>query len=89
MSGIPIGEILALTMFAATIFVVLIGYLLWTWWQRRSQPALASGPALRDDHSGNSRAPLGFGGGSGAAPAAWVPSMRGSRSDTPSRWYSV
>jgi tripartite ATP-independent transporter DctM subunit len=26
MSGIPIGEILALTMFAATIFVVLIGY---------------------------------------------------------------
>jgi predicted lipid-binding transport protein (Tim44 family) len=50
--------------------VAAIGYLLWTWWQRRSQPALASGPALRDDHSGNSRAPLGFGGGSGAAPAS-------------------
>ena len=24
--------------------IALIGYLLWTWWQRRSQPALASGP---------------------------------------------
>ena len=29
--------------------VVIIGYLLWTWWQRRSQPALASGPSLRDN----------------------------------------
>ena len=28
--------------------VAIIGYLLWTWWQRRNQPALASGPALRD-----------------------------------------
>jgi predicted lipid-binding transport protein (Tim44 family) len=45
--------------------VVIIGYLLWTWWQRRSQPALASGPALRD-FSGGSRPPMGFGGGSGA-----------------------
>ncbi len=34
--------------------VVVIGYLLWTWWQRRSQPALASGPSLRDYNSGNS-----------------------------------
>src|SRR6266540_3599342 len=32
--------------------VVIIGYLLWTWWQRRSQPAVASGPALRDYASG-------------------------------------
>jgi predicted lipid-binding transport protein (Tim44 family) len=45
--------------------IVIIGYLLWTWWQRRSQPALASGPALRD-FSGGSRPPMGFGGGSGA-----------------------
>jgi predicted lipid-binding transport protein (Tim44 family) len=44
--------------------IVIIGYLLWTWWQRRSQPALASGPALRD-YAG-SRPPMGFGGGSGA-----------------------
>ena len=36
--------------------VAAIGYLLWTWWQRRSQPALASGPALRDYQGGNSRA---------------------------------
>src|SRR5947207_14796632 len=28
--------------------IVLIGYLLWTWWQRRNQLALASGPSLRD-----------------------------------------
>ena len=50
--------------------VAAIGYLLWTWWQRRNQPALASGPALRDYQGGNARAPMGFGGGSGAAPAA-------------------
>ena len=49
--------------------VVIIGYLLWTWWQRRSQPALASGPSLRDYNSGNSPSQpgFGFGGGSGAA----------------------
>jgi predicted lipid-binding transport protein (Tim44 family) len=46
--------------------VVIIGYLLWMWWQRRSQPAVASGPALRDYASGASRPPMGFGGGSGA-----------------------
>jgi predicted lipid-binding transport protein (Tim44 family) len=46
--------------------VVIIGYLLWTWWQRRSQPALASGPALRDYASGSARPEMGFGGGSGA-----------------------
>jgi predicted lipid-binding transport protein (Tim44 family) len=42
--------------------VAIVGYLLWTWWQRRNQPALASGPALRDYHSGNPRGPMGFGG---------------------------
>ncbi|MBM3527272.1 MAG: hypothetical protein FJX62_04215, partial [Alphaproteobacteria bacterium] len=26
--------------------VVLVGYLLWSWWQRRNQPALASGPNM-------------------------------------------
>jgi predicted lipid-binding transport protein (Tim44 family) len=45
--------------------VAIVGYLLWTWWQRRSQPALASGPALRDYDPGSGRAPMGFGGGSG------------------------
>jgi predicted lipid-binding transport protein (Tim44 family) len=49
--------------------VVLIGYLLWTWWQRRSQPALASGPALRDYAAGASRPQIGFGGGGGAPTA--------------------
>jgi predicted lipid-binding transport protein (Tim44 family) len=58
--------------------VVIIGYLLWTWWQRRSQPALASGPALRDYASGASRPPMGFGGGSGSASA---PTARASGTD--------
>jgi len=50
--------------------VVIVGRLIWNWWQRRNQPALASGPVLRDHSEGS---PLGrsfgFGGGS-AAPAA-------------------
>jgi predicted lipid-binding transport protein (Tim44 family) len=47
--------------------VVLIGYLIWTWWQRRSQPAMASGPALRDHNGGfgGQQPNYGFGGGSG------------------------
>ena len=33
-----------------------IGYLLWTWWQRRNQPALANGPSLsRHVNSGDLR----------------------------------
>src|SRR5215510_12223285 len=47
--------------------IVIIGYLVWTWWHRRTQPALASGPALRDYASGASRPMMGFG---GAAPAS-------------------
>jgi predicted lipid-binding transport protein (Tim44 family) len=50
--------------------VVIIGYLVWMWWQRRSQPALASGPALRDYASASARPPMGFGGGSGAPRSA-------------------
>ena len=63
--------------------IALIGYLVWTWWQRRSQPAMASGPMLRDyggNNSGNNSGRQmgiggsglgGFGGGfgSGSAPA--------------------
>ena len=45
--------------------IMIIGYLVWTWWQRRSQPALASGPALRDYASGNLRSATGFGLGGG------------------------
>src|SRR5205807_552382 len=49
--------------------VVLIGYLIWAWWQRRSQPALASGPALRnyDTGFGGQQPRYGFGGGGAAA----------------------
>jgi predicted lipid-binding transport protein (Tim44 family) len=52
--------------------IAIVGYLLWTWWQRRSQPALASGPSLRDYNSGNSGSQpgFGFGGGSGAPASA-------------------
>jgi predicted lipid-binding transport protein (Tim44 family) len=48
--------------------IALIGYLVWGWWQRRSQPAFAGGPSLRDYHSGDR--PAGFGLGGGGAPAA-------------------
>jgi predicted lipid-binding transport protein (Tim44 family) len=47
--------------------VVIVGRLVWAWWQRRNQPALASGPAFRDYAAGS---PMGFGGGSGDASAA-------------------
>lgn len=53
--------------------VVAVGYMLWSWWQRRSQLAFASGPALRD--AGPSR-PMGLGGlagGGGAASPMFVP----------------
>jgi predicted lipid-binding transport protein (Tim44 family) len=49
--------------------IVIIGYLVWMWWQRRSQPALASGPALRDYASGDARPQMGFGGGAPASGA--------------------
>jgi predicted lipid-binding transport protein (Tim44 family) len=56
--------------------IAIIGYLLWTWWQRRSQPALADGPAMRTmggrpDGSRPGFGLGGFGGGlGGGAPAA-------------------
>jgi predicted lipid-binding transport protein (Tim44 family) len=52
--------------------VVAVGYMLWSWWQRRSQPALAGGPSLRD--AGPSRS-MGLGGlaGLGASGAASPP----------------
>jgi predicted lipid-binding transport protein (Tim44 family) len=55
--------------------IAVVAYLLWTWWQRRSQPAMASGPGFNAYNSGNSVPPnshasFGFGGfGGGGAPA--------------------
>jgi predicted lipid-binding transport protein (Tim44 family) len=49
--------------------IALIGYLVWTWWQRRTQPAFAGGPSLRDYHSGDRPAGFGLGGGGAAAAA--------------------
>jgi predicted lipid-binding transport protein (Tim44 family) len=58
------------------VLVVIVARLAWAWWQRRSQPALASGPSLRDDLSGgrpNAGGFAGLGGSGGAAAPADVP----------------
>jgi len=51
--------------------VVIVGYLLWSWWQRRSQPApaYAGGPSMRDVAPDGARPPMALG-GYGSAPAA-------------------
>ena len=43
--------------------VIIVARLLWSWWQRRNQPAFAGGPALREAMS--SRSALGLGGSAG------------------------
>jgi predicted lipid-binding transport protein (Tim44 family) len=48
--------------------VVIVARLIWSWWQRRNQPAMASGPGFGSYNSGssvppNSHASFGFGGG--------------------------
>jgi predicted lipid-binding transport protein (Tim44 family) len=51
--------------------VVAIGYMLWMWWQRRSQPAFAGGPSLRDAAGPRPTTGLnGMGGLSGGASSA-------------------
>lgn len=51
--------------------IVIVGRLIWNWWQRRNGYAMAGGPALRDTgYSGNGNAGAGFGGFGGGAPAA-------------------
>lgn len=55
--------------------VVAVGYMLWSWWQRRSQPAFAGGPSLRDAAEPR---PMGLGatgglGGGTAASATFAP----------------
>jgi predicted lipid-binding transport protein (Tim44 family) len=71
--------------------IALIGYLVWTWWQRRSQPALASGPAMRDfgrnDRNDNVRPMMGGlggalgGGGVGSFGGASAPAQRAAGAD--------
>jgi predicted lipid-binding transport protein (Tim44 family) len=60
--------------------VVIIGYLLWTWWQRRSQPALAHGPAMHDMSSDGSRSSYGYG-APGGGPGDSQPAKRESGKD--------
>ena len=66
--------------------VAIIGYLLWTWWQRRNQPALASGPPLRDANASDSRSPMSFGnygfGGAGFGGGSGVPATAARASGT-------
>src|SRR5436190_10737562 len=50
--------------------VAIVGYFLWQWWQRRSQPAYAGAPHLRDLGGGNARPAMGLGGGYSTAPQA-------------------
>jgi predicted lipid-binding transport protein (Tim44 family) len=56
--------------------IVLIGWLLYSWWQRRQQPATAMGPSLRDMQPGHARPtyPLGGAGGGSATGAYRTPS---------------
>jgi predicted lipid-binding transport protein (Tim44 family) len=51
------------------VIVVFVARLAWAWWQRRNQPALASGPALRESLSGARPNAAGFGGFGGGAAA--------------------
>jgi predicted lipid-binding transport protein (Tim44 family) len=44
--------------------VIIVARLAWAWWQRRSQPAFASGPSLRDNAAGSGGF---FGMGAGAS----------------------
>lgn len=68
--GAGLGGIASL--FGLLIQIALFGgiaYLVWSWWQRRSQPAMAGGPSYRDMQQ-DGRPPLGLGalGGGSAAP---------------------
>lgn len=54
--------------------VAIVGVMLWRWWQRRSQPALAAGPALRDAPSSYDAPRSNFG---------FVPSLAAARDDGP------
>jgi predicted lipid-binding transport protein (Tim44 family) len=49
--------------------VVIVARLAWAWWQRRNQPAMASGPSFRDNNMSNERPNAGGFGGFGAGSA--------------------
>jgi predicted lipid-binding transport protein (Tim44 family) len=61
--------------------IAIVGYLLWSWWQRRSQPALASGPSLRNAPAGGPR-PMGLGGLGGLGGGSPAPASATAGSDT-------
>jgi predicted lipid-binding transport protein (Tim44 family) len=51
--------------------VAVVGYMLWSWWQRRSQPAhaYAGAPYLREVHADASSTPHNLSGGGGGTPS--------------------
>jgi predicted lipid-binding transport protein (Tim44 family) len=61
-----IASIFGLLLQIALVF--LVARLIWAWWQRRSMPAYASGPMLREVSSGHGGGP-GYGSGAPAAGA--------------------
>lgn len=63
--------------------IALIGYMIWTWWQRRNQPALASGPMSRDYGRNDNVRPMmgGLGGGLGSFGAPSAPAQRAAGAD--------
>jgi predicted lipid-binding transport protein (Tim44 family) len=61
--------------------VVAIGYMLWSWWQRRNQPAFAGGPSLRDAARPRPTGLNGMGGLSGGASSTSSASFTPTASD--------
>jgi predicted lipid-binding transport protein (Tim44 family) len=61
--------------------IAIVAYMLWSWWQRRSQPAFAGGPSLRDAPANGPR-PLGGLGGLGGGLGGSSPAPAASGSDT-------
>jgi predicted lipid-binding transport protein (Tim44 family) len=63
--------------------IVIVGRLIWNWWQRRNGYAMAGGPAVGDTgHSGNPYARSGFGGFGGGAPVSQPVTLSKSDFDT-------
>jgi predicted lipid-binding transport protein (Tim44 family) len=53
--------------------VIIVARLAWAWWQRRQQPAFASGPSMRDNAMGMGGGLFGGGAGAGAAAQSGAP----------------
>jgi predicted lipid-binding transport protein (Tim44 family) len=61
--------------------IVIVARLLWSWWQRRSQPAFAGGPMLRDASSSQSAYRGGLGGSAASASGSDTVALTGADFD--------